>query len=81
MICRIKRSGCWWCKCMGNIFFYTLGPLMPMKNRLNAADYLANVAASIYDYAASIPLLATTSRQCTMLQIKNSGRLVRETRQ
>lgn len=34
--------------------FYTLGPLMPMKYRLNAADYLANAAASIYDYAATI---------------------------
>lgn len=54
--------------------FYTLGPLMPMKNRLNAAAYLANAA----DYAATILYWPRPHDNAQCHKSNNSDRLVRK---
>ncbi len=50
----LNGSGWWWCNGVGDIFWHTLGPLVPIKHRLNATVYLSIVADHVHPFMTTV---------------------------
>jgi len=47
-------GGCWrWCNGVGDVFWHTLGPLVPIGHRLNATAYLSIVSDHVHSIMAA----------------------------
>jgi len=44
----------WWCNGVRDVFWHTLGPLVPIGHRLNATAYLNIVSDHVYLFMASM---------------------------
>ncbi len=58
---------------MGDISWHTLGPLVPMKHRLNTTAYLNIVADHIHPFLTTVGTSSTITRHVTKLKSPQAG--------
>jgi len=46
-------AGWWWCNGVGDVFWHTLGPLVPIGHRLNSTAYLSIVYDHVHPFMAT----------------------------
>jgi hypothetical protein len=50
---RVNITG-WWCDGVGCVSWHTLGPLIKVKQRLNATGYLNIIANQVHPFMAAV---------------------------